>query len=316
MSNFKPIIKREGHKKKSHLKLCINYIKDKARENNWDEQLAPALIDLISLYDSWGGVSSKFQKEFCLEEHFHALLWEMQLAQKLYKSEIEFQIGGSGKPDFFIPEQKIWLEAVCPKPNGIPKDYLDYPKSTPAEKIREVTTIKVPSSEILLRWTSAIHSKIKQVEKYIRNGIIDKNHPFIIAVNCSQLGNPRHSFIGQSGYPYPVEIGYGVGPLTAYFDKYNPDKDKIESPYRSRIQNLNDKEVDTAIFFSDKYKKISAIIGDNSGLNEIVCMERNEFVITHNRYADNTLPTKLFKNSLEFTIAERSNDSFEIIKII
>jgi hypothetical protein len=301
----------------SALDACISYVSDRASSEGWDKQLAPALIDLLTNFKEWGGMSKHFSTQFCLNDSFDARLWEMVLARKLHKSGLEFKIGGDGEPDFFIKKHNLWIEAVCPKPSGIPQEFLNYPSKL-KNKPKEIGTIRVPSTEILLRWTHAVKEKNKQAKKYFEKGIVKDTQGFIIAVCCSQLGRLPDQLNGQSGYPYPVEFGYGIGALTASFDKFDPSLDRIYNPARPNIEkesSSTNAEVPTAIFLDPDYNKISAVIGAYSGLSEVLSVKAEKFTIAHNPIAINKIDRGLLADTSEYNLNQVGQNVFEIIQV-
>ena len=300
---------------KALLASCIDYVESISKNEHWDYQLAPALNDLLTQYALWGGISKHFVTQFTKAEHFPERLWEMVLARKLHHSGLKFEIGGANSPDFFIKEKNIWIEAVCPKPIGISPEYLDYPSRL---RNKEIRTIRVPSTEILLRWTQAINEKNNKAQKYFEKGVITNSQGFIIALCCSQLGRVADKLNGQSGYPYPVELGFGIGPLTASFDKIKPDLDRIYNPSRPNIikpLSSTSAKVDTAIFFNPQYDKISAIIGAYSTLSEVLIMEQEKFVMAHNPNAINRIANGLLVNISEYNLNKIGENEFEITQL-
>lgn len=89
----------------------------------------------------------------------------MQIADMLDNLGLKFEVCGDGKPDLYLPEQNLWIEATCPKPSNIPEQYLLLPEKNTSV----LTASKVPTHEILLRWTTAIEAKRKKAENY-KNG--------------------------------------------------------------------------------------------------------------------------------------------------
>lgn len=297
---------------KDLLASCIEYVESISKNEKWDFQLAPALNDLLTQYALWGGISKQFVTQFTKAEHFPERLWEMLLARKLHHSGLKFEIGGANSPDFFIKEKNIWIEAVCPKPIGIPQEYLDFP---PRLKNKEIRTTRVPSTEILLRWTQAINEKNNKAQEYFEKGVITNSQSYIIALCCSQLGRVPDKLNGQSGYPYPVELGFGIGPLSASFDKIDPNLDRVYNPTRPNIvkpTSSNCAKVDTAIFFNPQYNKTSAIIGAYSTLSEVLNIEQEKFVIAHNPRAINKIAHGLLVKSSEYILNRIAENEFEI----
>ncbi|CZG78701.1 hypothetical protein SDA22_07460 [Legionella pneumophila serogroup 1] len=295
---------------------CIEYVESISKSENWDHQLAPALNELLTQYDSWGGITKHFIKQFTSAVHFPERLWEMLLARKLHNSGLKFEIGGDNSPDFFIKEKNIWVEAVCPKPIGIPSEYLDFPPRL--KNNNKIRTILVPSTEILLRWTQAIREKNTKAQKYFEKGVVTSSQGFIIALCCGQLGRLPDKLNGQSGYPLPVELGFGIGPLTASFDKIDPNLDRIYNPARPNIIKPSSStcaEVDTAIFFDPNYNKIGAIIGAYSTLSEVLVVEQEKFAIAHNPNAINKIAHRLLANTTEYNLNKIGVNKFEITQL-
>jgi type I restriction enzyme S subunit len=181
--------------------------------------------------------------------------WELLLAQHLYDQGHALTCIGNG-PDLCFEHggKRIWVEAVCPEPKGLPADWLDEPKPG------QVKVGDFPHEQLLLRWTTAFDAKAKKLTDYLRKGTVLSTDAYIIAINGCQLGwTPGARGITQ--LPFGVETVFPVGPLQY---KLNPDTTKIEGASISErfvIINQNGKPVATTPFVNPVYAAVSAVIG-------------------------------------------------------
>src|SRR5262245_55870776 len=125
------------------------------------------------------------EQRLCAEDD--ATYWqqfsEVLLARELTKVGIAATRGRVG-PDFLITHEgkKIWIEAITPKPEGIPERWLQ-------RNVEEA--MGLPHQEILLRWTAAIKEKAEKligrtqdnVKGYLQKGIVAQDDAYIVAIN-------------------------------------------------------------------------------------------------------------------------------------
>ncbi len=265
-----------------------------------NEDVRRALYSLYTEYISWGIHDSNFAEKFSKgsPEHFHGCLWEMQLAKHFKGLGLALSSADDG-PDFCIQDSNgpIWVEAVAPSPRGIPEDWLE---SSPPEEIK---VSDVPHEEILLRWTSAVKSKMEQhsggirlikgektwVPGWVEKGKVGEREPYVIAVTSCQLGlGQLLNHEGISTWPYAVEMTLAVGPIVITIDRESGKQTGSHHSYRPVIKNPNGADVPTDIFLRPEYESVSAILASPAGVNA-ACGQNAPLVLVHNPNAKNPL---------------------------
>ena len=122
-----------------------------------DHEFRDRLIEIYLQYRDWGLKDSKFDKDFTdgRDEHFYGYLWEMLLAHHFHKLDLTMSSADEG-PDFKLGngEETVWVEAICPSPDGLPKEWLKEPVNG---------VHHFPHEQILLRWTAALKEKKKSL---------------------------------------------------------------------------------------------------------------------------------------------------------
>lgn len=289
----------------------IEYIKKIS--DNWHPDLKEECLKLIKNFRDWGGITHHFAGGFTDKSSFNEKLWEMLLARKLNESKLKFNITTGEGPDFFLPDLNLWIEAIAPKPKDLPQNYLDPIEVwKPGKKIKPA--IEVPHDKILLNWTSAIKEKIEKLTKYVKKGIVKNNHGYIIAVNGCQLGTIP-TLKGQSMWPIPAEIGYGIGPSTASFSKDPQVETIVFNPYRNNIFNNNNANVNTDILFDSNNTHLTAIMGTTVGVNEILMRDRDAFVMAHNFFAKNPIHCGLLAGMQDYIVRHIGGDNYEVLLV-
>jgi type I restriction enzyme S subunit len=99
-----------------------------------------------------------FVNELCADSdtRYWQRLSEALLANELIEAGLALQPSRPGRPDFLIEHQgqNIWIEAMCPEPKGLPKEWL----------VRTIgKAIDFPHEAMLLRWTAAIKEKAEKL---------------------------------------------------------------------------------------------------------------------------------------------------------
>lgn len=182
---------------------------------------------------------------------------ELLLAEMLWRDGFSLKSASAG-PDFYITKEgkSAWVELQTPQPMGIPPEYFERPGKEPVVR-------GIPHNAINLRWTSAIAEKNRQLRKYLQNGIVQADEPYIIAVNARLL-NPMAmtGLYGVSQKPAAVEVLFSLGPISIEIDR---DSGKIVDQYhqhRPRIEkpgNVTRVEADT--FLDSRNANVSAVLG-------------------------------------------------------
>lgn len=243
----------------------------------------------------------------------------MILARHLSSQGFQLKSSDIG-PDFFFEYdgRQIWVEAISPKPTGIPEDYLVF------QKEGEVKVFDVPHEQILLRWTSALKDKNdklvgfekrgQHIEGYQEKGIVCRDASYVIAVDASQLGKSICELYGVTQQPYAVEAVFPVGPYAITINTETTEV--VGSGYTSRteIAKPPSTTVPTDSFFDARYSGVSAIIGTMAGVNAS-CELTAPVIVVHNPNATNPIPTGILGASAEY-VAQINEDGIQISNVI
>jgi len=101
---------------------------------------------------------ANFVDELCsgINSKFWSRLTEALIAQRIEQNLLESPIPKGAGPDFLLGgfEKRVWVEAVCPEPTGLPENWTH---------ITSGEAYSTPHTEIALRWTAAIASKADRV---------------------------------------------------------------------------------------------------------------------------------------------------------
>ena len=246
-----------------------------------------------------GDVDGKFWS--CLSE---ALIFE-QIKDKSFPSRARIGVG----PDFLITDgnRRIWIEVICPKPSGVPKDWIE---------IQFGKAGAVPHNEILLRWTSAFKEKAQklsgipnsQSSGYLAEGVVSTDDSYVIAINGCQLRHgPFSALTGISQFPYAAEAVFPIGTYQIRIDRETLKSVGSGHQERFFIPNQNGATVPTYAFLDPAYKMISAIWAvDFNGCGAIG--NHQPSAIIHNPCAANPIPVGFLPANEEFHALQSGED--------
>ena len=244
------------------------------------------------------------------EARYWQRLSEVLLANEMLDVGLPLTPSRDG-PDFLmeIDGRKLWIEVICPQPTGIPQDWLDQPKGR---------AVGFPHEALLLRWTAAIKEKAEKLlgntttsaKGYIDKGVVGPNDAYVIAVNARLLRGPHFATItGISQFPFAVEAGFAVGPITITIDL---DKNKaVGSGYQHRpiIRKPNGAAVPAHSFLDPTFKPVSAIWATDVD-DSWVIGNMKPMAVVHNPLATNQLPTGLLPAQNEYVATANGPDEY------
>lgn len=212
-------------------------------------------------------LDNEFRQEFSL--HPYARVWELHLANLLLengkhlipKSEYATRDGG---PDFLVQDEygKIWIEATALKCGNE-----DKPDSVPEIKRAEIVMLskdsverkepiahQVPVDSIELRITTAMSSKIGQLHKYLKKGIVAKDDRVLIAINTGRV-----PYRMQQDRGTPLCVLYPVGSLQYAFNR-NGNGGEASYQFRTCIQKTSGSTVNTDYFINPENQNITGVL--------------------------------------------------------
>lgn len=264
---------------------------------------------LLCAYDNSGLADPHLVTEVtsCDDGKLCARVWEAMLYRHLSTLGFEFQKAdltksGNPGPDFCVAHngQIIWIEAVTPAPEGIPKDWLSPPKQGEC-KVRIM-----PHEDMLLRWTSVLKDKRDKLKCYAETNIVSPKDCAVIAVNSCRLSDFARDDLGSSRLPFAVEAVFPIGPLAYPITQDGqPDGEPKNIP-RHTIQKPSGKDIPTGNFLDPCYANVSAIIG---------CYQKDmvngtlSLTVVHNPLARVPLPRGIFGANKEY-VADDKGDHY------
>lgn len=242
------------------------------------------------------------------EQKFWASVWEAMLYRHFTNLGFRFRKGhvlasGQNGPDLGLLHEgrTIWIEAVVPKPEGLPADWL----APPAPEEFPVWTM--PHEEMLLRWTSVLRDKNSQLKKRLAKDTVNSDEIYVVAVNACRLSRFSLDHYGITTLPFAVEAVFPIGPYAINFaiTSDGPRAGPPSHTYRSEIRKPNnDAMVPTDNFFDRDYAGISALIGCSSSYMP----GRDPYlIVVHNPLARIPLPRNLLGACEEY-VAEMDGD--------
>lgn len=247
--------------------------------------------DRRALFEAMWGVYEPFADADFLHQHrlsFHQRTWEMYLGYMLLRRGFKLERIGKNMPDLCLntSKGKLWIEAVAPgHGNGADR----------VPEIRIGVGQSVDFERIALRVSSALDEKFKKLEKYLSDGTVSKNEPYVIAVNRGfySIGDPYEM-------PLVMQCLFGVGPLTIAF---SPGRTATSTYYarRNELPKTKGGTVPMTFFENPAHAPVSAVIYSTQNvLNAAPAGIQNpkklgrDCVVIHNPLAANPIPLRRF----------------------
>ncbi len=230
-----------------------------------------------------------------LKKHFHQRTWEMYFGCVVLNLGIKLLSHKDNGPDlsFEYNSKKVWIECVaCEKGDGADK--------VPMMNYGVVES--VPSDQMILRITSVLREKRSKYEKYLNEGIVKKDNPFIIAINGGVFGRP-------DGYiPLILRSLFAVGYPTISMSA-DGKQTKHSISIIPHIEKKNMSKVSTTFFLEKENDCISSVIYDNNLVINHSDILGKDIKIVHNAIARNHLPIDLFNSLKCYKVDERGGIS-------
>jgi hypothetical protein len=230
------------------------------------------------------------------------------LANELTKAGVRLRHIDEG-PDFFIEngKNKIWIEVITPKPEGVPPEWVNQPESG---------TWGFPHEAILLRWTGAIKDKAEKllgnpdrnIRGYIPKGIVAENDAYVIAINGRLLrGKAFPQLEGISQFPFAVESTFCVGPFAFNIDRRTLHTTGSGHQHRPLIPKLNGAQIPTDTFLDPRFAAISAIWAVD--IDENLLLDRSRpMIVVHNPSANNPIVEGFLPAYAEYIAIDQGNE--------
>ena len=180
---------------------------------------------------------------------------------------------------------------------------------SPVNKSRKQTAGYRNATPYLLRWSSAIATKVKKFSDYHSAGRIKEYDACVIAVNSALLGiEGQHGF---SDHPTLVDIVMPVGAPYVTIDRKTgsiKNEGLSYTPKLDKVNRLGDEvEVPKGLFYSNTSKQISAVMSSNMTCFGPSVLPSPTLVLVHNPFAATPLPKKLISCDIEIMFERRDN---------
>lgn len=237
---------------------------------------------------------------------FNARFWEMYLTCTLIQysfNVIQKQTKSKG-PDILIDDssRKIFIEAVTPSQGA--NGNID---RVPRTKFNTFKVERLPDTEILLRYTSAIADKYNKYIEYLEDGIVSYSDSYVIALNSCKIGILAKAEV--SGLPRIIKAVLPVGYKQVTIDKTTGPIVPWRYEYRPAINRSSGSSVPTNLFLEDEYSGLSGILYAHSDIANRPDKAGDEFVFIHNpKSTQNAIPHELFNLGIEYYVELRQND--------
>lgn len=220
---------------------------------------------------------SHFLEQYKNKSNFHKRTWEMYTGCILLKNNMHIQSLDEG-PDFIVDGIE-YIECVAvskgdpDKPNSVPEMFV----ATTPEEIRAES---VPVDKMILRITSAVKDKY---EKYKNWTNIDKNKPYIIVLNTSELDYPQDYL----GIPLVIRALFGL-----HFLQITQNGKKSFS-WRQNVSKINTL-IPVNNFTNDLWKEISGVIFSDKNVLNHSKINGEDCVFINNPFAANPVNPKRY----------------------
>lgn len=222
------------------------------------------------------------------KRHFHAMTWQMYVADALRLSGFNLRKPPAEGPDIqFEKEGKVfWIEAVSA---GL---------GSTGDKVIPVlphsgTIIEEP---ILLRITNVIDEKLKKIKKYIEKKIIDPKDPVIIAVTTSEIEDSK---IGDENVSYIEKVLFPIDKLSWRADMNTGENGLVSYGFRNGVQKLNGAVIPTGGFLLNSMPELSAVMWSPWDIINTLDKKGADITTVHNLIPNNPILPATFKFGTE-----------------
>jgi type I restriction enzyme S subunit len=239
-------------------------------------------------------------KNFRIEiaKKLHQRFWEMYLTCSLLELQYEIEAQTTEKgPDICIHQngRRIWIEAIAPEPgNGddaVPPIELN---------ARTWTFYTEPENQIILRYRSALRDKLCKYTSYVGGGTIQKDEPYIIALNGSKV----HSSSSDGELPYIVKSLFPLGNQSVSIDFDSNILFDTRYAYRSGVTKRKGADISTSIFLGEEFVGVSGVLYSSASCLNHSASTSDNFMFVHNPNATNPVPREWFSTGREFWVED------------
>ena len=213
-------------------------------------------------------------------ENIHTRFWEMYLAVCLLDKGMDLvPKGKSYGPDIHVKldGQDLWIEAIAPS-EGSGKDAVPLIEEKPKFE-------PIPEDKIILRFTNAVTEKLNKRLKYVDEGGISQNDPFVVAIN----GKGIQMTMFDGPLLAIIKAVYPVGDYQVTFDRETLEV--VSEGYQTRFEIIkaSGSPVPTNMFLDTANSGISGILYSGAALWDMPNQPGAELLYIHNSIASSSL---------------------------
>lgn len=235
---------------------------------------------------------------------FYGRAWEMLLANVLLDRGFTLQRPPTDGPDIMIvggpvsTRWPVWIEATTVElgtgENSAHRIETPIPEieDENGNPLTENSASFVPQEEkTVLRYTSALAAKRRQLEEFRARGIVAADDQFVIALNGSQA----HDYSIDDEDPDILKAVYPIGAWYVSFPKSGAPP-SAGYHHRPSLTKANGADVPTTAFLTSDYQGVSALIYSQAGAWSPATLPTRigETLTIHNREASTPLPAGFF----------------------
>jgi hypothetical protein len=257
----------------------------------------------------WEDFAPFADKQFLdeIETNLKSRFWEMYLGCSFLYNDFNLELPDhKGGPDLKInyKNTNLWVEAVTPQ-KGVGEDKI--------EKPAEMEWTKVPTDKMVLRIQNSIKNKKEQYFNWLENEIINKDEPFILAVNASEIPNARQ----VTNMPLILRAISQFGDQYFTFSKENFEIIDQGYHFEDSVSKSSGTVINKNVIENEEYNFISGFLYSCADpLNRPENMG-DDYILIHNPIAINKLPIGFLKLGREFYREENQlkNNDYRIDKV-
>jgi hypothetical protein len=219
------------------------------------------------------------------KDNFLPRFWEMYLAVTFIERGFRISRDGNAGPEFCFTSslQKIWVEAVAPRP-GIGPD------SVPELVMGSEEASKVPTEKILLRYANALAEKRVRYLAALAKGIVNESDSYVLAINSRGI---PHAPYGNT-LPFFVQALLPFGNMAVLIDPKTGDSSEPFYQHRDSVAKGNGSPVGTRGFLDPKFAFVSLVLHSAVDCANHPAALGDDFIILHNPSASRAIDHSIF----------------------
>jgi hypothetical protein len=217
-----------------------------------------------------------------------ARFWEMQLGCWLIEAgktllPVARRHREGGQPDICVLDagRRIWIEAIAPSHGAPGPDRV----CGPAPVNEGGGFSPAPTRQAQLRMTSALWTKTKAVNKYLREGVIGIDDVRLIAIGAGRFG----AYVSEDPVPLIMSAVFPIGDEFVSID--NETGAVVDQGFRMSLEiERQGSVVSRTAFLDEGFSPISGVIWSRIGIGNMSRAQR-PLTLVHNPLAAIVMPS-------------------------